>query len=479
MTASPFEQFAIGKEIARNGKPHGVLGAVGQRRIPARETPDNARGVISAETEPDKRESPVTWMHWATHQLERVASTHGCVNRDYRAKLIRDVMAIASDDDCTFDLPYMTDLLIRQIQANKEGSRMDAQQQSLPEPTKPPPAKATEPHWSADPDKVAAINERLKAQGIDIDFARDAAGLKPGEPLSAFRGSGNDFYRAAEAAHKVVMLKRAKELDEMLGPDTPPEPPAQKPAEKAPQSDATPAPVPDVPAPRSDATAAQVAAIAGKPEPTPEPAIVTPATPRYEEWPFVALLTMYSPEGLEMKYTLRAASDAQLLDAERAFVARRLAAGYTTTRQPVTPLPVATPVTPSAPALPTRDAAPVTYAPLPETVATPAAGGTADSKGRTPGQTGTDRIVGITRNEVNRKVTYDLWMATGNYAEHTLRIDEDVARLQAALPTVNLQAMTAGSRYPVALDVTWVVTGKMNGKGTYYHRNVTAIVAVA
>lgn len=235
-----------------NGGPHGVLGAVGPRVL-GRETPDTARGVVSAETEPDKLESPVTWMHWATHQLERVASAHGCVNRDYRAKLIRDVMAIASDDDCTFDLAYMSDLLIRQVQANKEGAKMDAQQQSLPEPTKPPPTKATGPHWSADPDKVAAINERLKAQDIDIDFARDAAGLKPGEPLSAFRGSGNDFYRAAEAAHKVAMLKRAKELDEMLGPETPPEPPAQKPAEKAPQSDATPAPATVPPETRNDA----------------------------------------------------------------------------------------------------------------------------------------------------------------------------------------------------------------------------------
>ena len=523
-----------------NGGPHGALGAVGPRRIGTVDSMKSHGVTITAEQraalDAERRQTEHDRLMALPDDDFRLALYRifgKCKPGDFgnQHAAVDAALALAAQDGKARDIDYILTLAGQEYAPlhteladflKGQQAKMDARQESLPE--KKPSGKGpfgkpvseivpttarrpqTDAERAADLDATLgpdvkpdpAIDDHLPEPEPMVEQApapakslRDVWGEKMvaayGKHAAAIEFARATSYKNWKAAtddglDDAVIAKMLEDhmVAHPAATDVPAEPPAQKPAANVPPRDETPAPVPDVPAPRSDATAAQVAAIAGKPEPTPEPAIVTPATPRYEEWPFVALLTMYSPEGLEMKYTLRAASDAQLLDAERAFVARRLAAGYTVTRQASSPVhqqTVSLPISQQTASLPATPQLPTTAAPLPETVpqAAPATGGAPDKKGRVPGQTGTDRVTAIARNETNGKSVIEVFCG-GKWPDHKLRRDEDVAMLRAAFPTLDVAAMAAGAQYPINATCTWVVTNNLNDKGTYW-RDVTSIVA--
>jgi hypothetical protein len=165
--------------------PHGVLGAVGTRVI-GRETPSTARGVVTERPAmSDYATSPDAWKADARDALRGIAAMHGCVNRQYTADLVNELIEAACKDGRTPDLNNISAELIRQIEANKESAPMTkhatkpAAQSSLPVPP--------------DPNAGALFS-------------------KPVAELEA--------EKAAKAKPAQTEAERAADLDALLGPDT-------------------------------------------------------------------------------------------------------------------------------------------------------------------------------------------------------------------------------------------------------------------
>ena len=319
--------------------------------------------------------------------------------------------------------------------------------------------------WYQDDENLRRFWDGITSEAWALKYdgnVRELTLNKAGGTLDKWPGTGKELFDAV----RELMLAATKPAAKPATPAVPPPP-----ATDVPVAAKEPANVPQLP--QSVATAAPVQIVA------------------QSEAPVVMFIKADGDliwHGYRWSLTLRAGATPEMVEQVFATWERVLdmpdvviaASARHTPPQPLPQQPAPVTVAPSAPVLPTapQQPAPLTYAPLPETVATSApaaASGAPDKKGRTPGQTGTDRVTAIARTETNGKTIVEVYCG-GKYSDHKLRRDEDVALLRAALPTLDIPAMVAGTQYPVTATLTWRVTDKLNDKGTYW-RDVVSIVA--
>jgi hypothetical protein len=177
--------FLMRNNIQIDHGPRGVLGAVGTRRIG---TDGTMRGV---KTERPAMSDPTTnldgWKAEARDALRGIAAMHGCVNRQYTADLVNELIEAACKDGRTPDLNVISAELIRQIEANKESAPMTKQA------AKPAPA----------------------AKQASLPVTRPAPDAGPfGRPVAEL-----DAAKATPAPAQTDAA-RAADLDALLGPDT-------------------------------------------------------------------------------------------------------------------------------------------------------------------------------------------------------------------------------------------------------------------
>jgi hypothetical protein len=141
--------FLMRNNIQIDHGPRGVLGAVGTRRIG---TDGTMRGV---KTERPAMSDPTTnldgWKAEARDALRGIAAMHGCVNRQYTADLVNELIEAACKDGRTPDLNVISAELIRQIEANKESAPMSKQATKPATATKQASLPVTRPAPDAGP----------------------------------------------------------------------------------------------------------------------------------------------------------------------------------------------------------------------------------------------------------------------------------------------------------------------------------------